>query len=202
MTVVFFSDKGDVAIFLGLSVILFNNLFSGRMKMGLKDKDREWYEYIAAQFFPAFMVEQNLHIYLFPVVWTIIYTLLLTGMAIFYRHFPYPSTDWELDAVTLIFLFNIIVNKMWNYVFFEKRKTGIAMFMTIFLILSGGALIGIFASFNYIASVACFTIYVAWCFIALLINYQFYRYEKKMAKDKYESAAFLSKSPLNTPYGL
>lgn len=160
-----FVENGIVAIFYVLPVMLFTSLFSGVSDMSEYQRDRKWYDSIARHIrgMPAPIA--------FPIAWTLLYILTWIAMFLFYRNLSYAtSPTYLVDAVTIIFVLNIMANKLWSYCFFVAKQTVVALLLCLWLIISGFVIVGLFGANARWAEFGLFIWYPLWCLYALYLN--------------------------------
>jgi benzodiazapine receptor len=162
-----FNDKADVAIFLLLPLMLFTELFSGTLQVAQYRNNKDWYDNIANRIIgmpPS---------WLFPVAWSIIYILIWIALFLFYRDTDFATGNfpqYAVDTITILVVLNLVVNKMWSFVFFIARRASIALAMTLLLIASNVAIVVIFAVNNRLPEWILWLPYTIWCFYALYLN--------------------------------
>jgi translocator protein len=169
-----FNTLSDVTTLFILTVIVFTQIFYGSFQMDYYEKNSKWYDRIAKKIIgmpPSWV---------FPIAWTIIYCLIVISLFIFYRNvdFSPSSRNYLIDAVSFLFLFNIMINKMWTYVFFQMKKTMIALIMIIVMIITGLSIIVLFGLNGKWVEFGTFLPYVLWCFYACYLNSAWVYYEK------------------------
>lgn len=160
-----FVDKGDVAIFYTLGIMLFAEVFCGIIQVDTFAKNREWFYAIGARIrgMPRPIV--------FPIVWTVLYLLIWTSMFIFYRNTDYAtSPSYLVDAVTILLIANLMANKSWTYVFFQARQTVAAMLMICFIFGSGLAILIMLGIEGRTLEMGLFIAYPLWCLYAGYLN--------------------------------
>ena len=160
-----FPTKADVGIFYVLSVMLFAEFYAGMLQLDLFRKNRVWYEAISRRIIampPS---------WLFGVAWTVIYCFIWAAMFVFFRDNDYTtSPSYLIDTVTLLFVFNIMANKMWTYVFFQARQTLYAMLMILFIIVTDVVILAMFGANARWTEFGLFIAYPLWCCYALYLN--------------------------------
>lgn len=167
MTITLFPHRSDVAVFFSLILFWIGAIIVGFITMpAYTGKNREWYDRISTQ------IRGMPPRWLFPILWTILYILIVISLFIFY-HDSYPtgtSQGYAIDAVTMLFAFNMLSNISWAYVFFAARRSGIALAMILFILASGIAILSIMGVNAYWPSFGCFLPYLLWCCYAVYLN--------------------------------
>ena len=161
-----FIDKADVSIFFGLSLMMFTELFYGVIQMNLysNPENREWYATVSKQIkgFPPRIV--------FPIVWTTLYIIILISMFMYYRGETFPNNGYMIDSITLIFVTNVLLIKLWPFFFFQLRKTTISLIMTIAILVCSGVMAILFGIHELWVQFTVFLILTLWCCFALYLN--------------------------------
>lgn len=161
-----FNDKGDVGIFFGLCIMMFTGLFYGVISMNLYDnpENRDWYLSVSR------MIKGMPKKIAFPIVWTILYLAIVIGMFLYYRGETFPNSDYMIDTITLIFITNVMCIKLWPFVFFQLRKTVVALIMIVAIIVFSTIMSILFAIHDCWGSFVPFVCLTLWCLYALYIN--------------------------------
>ncbi len=160
-----FVDKGDVAIFYTLAIMLFAEVFCGIIQVDMFAKNREWFYAIGSRIrgMPRPIV--------FPIAWTILYILIWISMFIFYRNTDYATSPSSLvDAVTILLVLNLMANKSWTYVFFQARQTIAALVMIVFIFGSGAPIVILLGINSRTTELGIFIAYPLWCIYAFYLN--------------------------------
>ena len=164
MTIIF-QDKGDVAIFFALVIFTFTEFIVGTVNLNIYTRHREWFHAVGEQ------IKGMPHPFLMPIVWVATYILIVLSMFSFYRNVVFPdATGYMIDAVTILFIYNIMAVKFWPYVFFEARRTTGAMLLILFVVASGIAIDVIFAVNAKWPEFGVFLPYVLWCCYLVYLN--------------------------------
>lgn len=171
-----FIDKADVSMFFILVVMMFTDIFVGRFNYAYYNTDhynREWYTRISRRIYGMPPT------YIFPIVWTLIYIMLIISLFIYYRNQTFPNTvSYAIDTISILFVLNIMANKMYTYFFFKLKKTIIAMFDILFIILTGLVIVIIFAINSKWVEFGLFLPYIIWSTYALYLNIAWIYYER------------------------
>ncbi len=161
-----FPEKADVAIFFSLCLMMFTELFFGQITMNMynNDSNREWYAAISSKIvgMPRRIV--------FPIVWTILYIGTLVGMFLYYRNETFPNNGYMIDTITLIFGTNVILIKMWPFIFFKLRQTTLALISIIAIIICSFVMTVLFGVWGLWAPFVPFLLLTLWCCYALYLN--------------------------------
>ena len=106
--------------------------------------------------------------FLFPIVWTILYTLMGISAAIIYK-----SDDPERTQALKIYAFQLIVNFLWTIIFFNLRQF---LFSFIWLVLLDVLVVILISKFHKISPLAaCLQIpYLLWILFATYLNLGIY----------------------------
>lgn len=176
----FIDNISDVAFFFILTLYLFGDYFMGGSAMSTQRRlYKSWYkEYKTLVWLPPR--------WLFPIAWTIIYLLIEISLYVFYKNVFIGEPVYVVPSITLLFIFNILINKLWSPVFIEMRMTWLAMVMIFAILATGIAMLIIFGLNNYWISLGTFLPYMLWCLFALYLNITVFRAEKKKKKTKSE----------------
>lgn len=134
-------------------------------KMPSSSKDRKsWYD----ENKPSWAVPG----YMFPFVWTLMYSALTIAMYYFTRNVQPDS--WNIITGVTLYIFHILCNKLWSVAFWNMRSPFYAGLILLFpTILSACGLVVAFIvnqSGLFWVPVMCLSIYVAWLFYAAAIN--------------------------------
>lgn len=109
--------------------------------------------------------------WVFPVVWTALYILIITSLYIFYRSVAQTGGYGRtVDVVSVVFFANIILNKLWPQVFFRYRSPGWALLVCAGILGTGITILYFFGANDYMDSCWIFLIYVIWTAFAFLLN--------------------------------
>ena len=159
-----FNDRSDVGIFFALVLMTFTEIFVGVINTNRFTRNKEWYNAISIQ------IKGMPPPFLFPVIWSCIYILIVASIYTFYRNALFPNTGYLIDTVTILFVLNILSNKFWVYVFFDARKTLGALLLVVFIVCSNIVIVILFGINNLWVEFGTFLPYVLWCFYAMYIN--------------------------------
>lgn len=183
MTVIF-NDKGDVAIFFGLGLMMFTELFYGVIQMNLYNnpENRDWYRSIAKK------IKGMPPRILFPIVWTLLYIGIWIAMFLYYRDEAYPNGGYMIDTITLLFLANVLLIKMWTFIFFSLKRTTVSLCMIVFIIVLSVIMTILFAVHELWGSFVPFLLLSLWCCYALYLNAAWVYIEKYLLLDVKKSS--------------
>lgn len=159
-----FNSVADSATLMILIVFCFCDVLSGSV-FQLEWSKSEWYLTRAkrTRIIPPGWV--------FPLVWTILYVLIVTSLYIFYRSVTMTGAyGHTFDTITILFIVNIVLNKLWSPVFFRMHSPMIAWFFCLGILGTGIAILYYFGANNYGDSCWIFLPYVVWTAFALLLN--------------------------------
>lgn len=112
--------------------------------------------------------------WVFPLVWTLLYAALSVG--IFYFTQVCAPDSWQLIVGVVAYIFNIVCNKMWSYLFWDLRRRTAAMNVLIFCMLPSCAALIVASSVGqqsdglYLVPLIVFAVYTAWLVYALVLN--------------------------------
>ncbi len=103
--------------------------------------------------------------FLFPIVWTILYTLMGVSSAIIYK-----SNDLEKNDALKIYAFQLIVNFLWTLIFFNMREF---LFSFVWLVLLDILVIIMIVKFYRISPVSGLLQipYLLWVLFATYLNF-------------------------------
>ena len=106
--------------------------------------------------------------FLFPIVWTILYTLMGISAAIIYK-----SDDPERTQALKIYAFQLIVNFLWTIIFFNLRQF---LFAFIWLVLLDVLVVIMISKFHKISPLAAWLQipYLLWILFATYLNLGIY----------------------------
>lgn len=170
----FIDNNYDALAFSFLTVFIFIDFYVGNAMTFYEGAYKSWYaEYETLTWLPPRRI--------FPVVWTVLYVLIETGMYAFYKNmYPVePEQSYVVPTIIVLFLVNMMLNKQWSNVFVVYRWTSVALLMTVLLDATGLVMLIIFGLNGRIIEVCTFVFYVAWCFFATYLTYQVYRAEER-----------------------
>lgn len=133
-----FNSVADVAVMMVLILFCFPEALSGAVfRMGVVYRKDEWYQSTASK------VRGMAPWWFFPLAWSILYVLIISAFYIVYRSVGLTGLFGEaIDVMTLLFIFNMILNKLWSPVFFGLHAPWAAL---IILILMEATAVGILA---------------------------------------------------------
>ena len=101
--------------------------------------------------------------WIFPVVWTILYTLMGVSSYLIYE---------DTKEIPKIYTYQLIVNLLWSFIFFKFKLFTLAFIWILLLILLVIIMIRDFLSKNKIAGYIQIP-YLIWLFIAAILNLTF-----------------------------
>lgn len=167
-TDVIFPDQASVAMFFVLAIIVYTEYFVGflpMMEFWRKQTNREWYNRIAIH---VFLMPPGI---VFGIVWLIAYLILWVGIWYFYRNVFYDvGTGYAADAIGILFIIHIMLNKSWTYVFFYMKQQILALIMLIAMILTLIAIIIILGLAPNWQSFGLILVYLVWLCFALYLS--------------------------------
>lgn len=159
-----FNSVADVAVMMALVVFCFCDVLSG--VVFTKDWSKDvWYKDRALRVWliPPWWV--------FPVIWPVLYVMIISSLYIFYRSVTLSGDYGQtVDVITLLFIFNMVLNKLWSPVFFRYHSPIIAWFICAGVLATGIAILYFFGANDYSDSCWIFLPYVIWTGFALLLN--------------------------------
>ena len=106
--------------------------------------------------------------FLFPIVWTVLYTLM--GYS---SYLIYESNDYHSECCLKIYLLNLFVNFLWSPIFFGLNLRLFALIWIILLVLVVAYMILCFYKVNKKAAYLQIP-YLVWCLFATYLNLMFY----------------------------
>lgn len=104
----------------------------------------------------------------FPIVWTILYTLMGVSLYIVLE-----SNNYNKDSALTIYIIQLIVNSFWTLIFFGLNNFLLAAFWIILLIILVITMIIIFYRINKLAGLLQIP-YLLWLCFALYLNVMIY----------------------------
>lgn len=191
MTVIF-NDLAEVAIFFGLMLMTFTEVFFGRISMALYNNpsNRDWYDTI------SYKIRGMPPRFLFPIVWTLLYSGIVIGMFLYYRGETFPNSGYMIDTITLLFLTNIMLLKIWPFVFFKLRKTIYSLAMIVFIVVLSLIMTVLFGVHEMWGSFVPFLVLTLWCCYALYLNATWVYIEKYMLRSDLRSQQQQQQQPI------
>lgn len=177
-----FNSVADASVMMILVVFCFCDVLSGVVFQKDWNKD-EWYMKGAKKVWliPVWWV--------FPVVWTVLYVMIISSLYIFYRSVTQTGDYGQtVDVITLLFIFNMFLNKLWSPVFFRYRSPITAWFICAGILATGIAMLYFFGANDYNDSCWIFLPYVIWTAFALVLNTFWIWKNKAIKKEKQQSA--------------
>lgn len=123
-------------------------------------------------------------LWFFPVIWTVLYVLIEASMIIFYQNVYSGEDQYVVISITLLFLFNMLANKLWSPTFIENRWTGAALALIAVMLGTGIPILIILGLNSKWTELGLFVPYVLWCAIAFWINARILWVERKVMKKK------------------
>ena len=105
---------------------------------------------------------------IFPIVWTIIFTLCAISGGILLSRASTQSLKLRISAC---FLLNAFLNVLWSYLYFFIQRPDMALLEVVFLWGSIVVLISLSRGINGVASVLLIP-YLAWVTLASMLNYE------------------------------
>lgn len=190
-TIFVFRDLADVNNFFVISLIVLSQFYAGIVSSGLYKENAEWYDSVTKRIAKNSCCQWFPPRWIFPLVWSILYILITVAMVTYYRTVAFMAgeVNYEVLAVTFLFFFNIIANKYWPTVFFVYKQTIVSALLTVFMIATSIPILYIFSNSIHLGMpwnipFWSFLWYPIWCVIALIINFMWYRNDKKKESSK------------------
>jgi benzodiazapine receptor len=113
--------------------------------------------------------------YVFGLVWLVLYGL-LTAAAVIYFH-DYVG-DAHYTTIFILWISNIVLNKMWSMLFFDMRAIRSALLVVILMLGSGAAIVVLLGVSEAWLPFGLYMPYVVWTGVALVLNAQWLRVKK------------------------
>lgn len=112
--------------------------------------------------------------WIFPIVWTILKSLLLASIVLF-SHYTIDTNHWAWLTVFGLFFVNQAISKMWTMLFFGMQRTVMALVVAIVLFLTALAILICMGIGNencefYVAPLVLFIPYALWLLVAIALN--------------------------------
>jgi translocator protein len=111
--------------------------------------------------------------FVYPIAWFIIYALMSVAISLFWQD-PTIQTFSTYNAVIILYLVDVILNKLWTVIFFQLRMPAFAFVEIIFLILCTIAVFVLFIIDGAVISAVFFGIYLLWLLFAAALNLSFW----------------------------
>lgn len=161
----FIDNAIDAVVFLVLTHIIFHNYFSTSGS-----------QYAATKYYKTLFTEYKRKLWLpprwiFPIVWTILFILIETSLFAFHKEVIYG--DSVAPTIFVLFVINMMANKQWTPIFFRQRKFMWALGLVFIIIVTGIAMLAIFAIHSLWLSFGTFLPYILWCLFASYLNIMF-----------------------------
>lgn len=118
-----------------------------------KDTKTDWYTCIKPSITPP-----N---YIFPIVWTILYIMI--------RYALFQSLELKTHKITILYILTLILNVLWTYTYFYKKRITIAFYIILTLVILGYSILYLTYSNNQVFM--RLVPYVLWITFASLLNY-------------------------------
>jgi len=106
--------------------------------------------------------------WLFGIVWSLLYALIVATAVLYFDN----STAFVTSYV--LFLVNLVFNKMWVPIFFGLQWTGVALFVILLMIGTGVTVLVLMGLNDNWLAFGLYLPYILWCCYALILNVQFY----------------------------
>lgn len=159
-----FNSVADVAVFVGLVLLCFCDVLSSAVFQA-QWAESDWYKRTAKRVtgLPPW--------WLFPVAWTVLYVLIITSLYMLYRQVNQSGLFGEaIDAITLLAVGNLVLNKLWSPVFFQLQQPLAAFAICVAIEASAiGVLVFMWLN-NYTTQFWIYLPYPIWCLYALYLN--------------------------------
>lgn len=158
--------QDDVTLLLTLIVFVYWQIATRSAGSGNSGNNRQWYDHnrknIPGAFVPGIF---------FPIVWTILYGLIVASMYIFFR--DYQATTFY-TTILVLFIANIMLNKLWSVAFFDNENTMVALLIAFGMLGTGGTMLGLFAATtpSCWVSFGLWVPYIVWTLYAIYLNWQ------------------------------
>ena len=171
-----FDDKGDIAMDFLVTFVIFGEVFVGILLSDMYTHHKEWFAQTAKQ------IRCILPVWMIQTAWAVVYYLLSFAFYLFYRNGGMVlHRNNVIDSFSVLFLLNMFLNKLHPYIFFKLRLTILALFMMLFVVLTGfgmAIVLGVNGLWN---SFGLLIIYPLWCSYLFYLNLMWTLVERKRA---------------------
>ena len=99
----------------------------------------------------------------FPIVWGILYVLMIISLIVYFRENPDDATAFWLYVV------NLVLNALWPLFFFALEQTGVALFILLAMIFVNLLLMGRLKNVTW--AFYLYLPYLVWQLFALYLNF-------------------------------
>lgn len=175
-----FNSVGEVALLGTFTLLCFCDVLSGAAFTSSSTyRNQEWYKETKKLVWgmPPWWV--------FPMVWTVLYLLIIASLQVFYRAAATADAYGEcVDTVTLLAFSNLVVNKLWTPTFFTMHRPRWAFILVLALLATNVAILYFMYHSNYVVSFGLFMPYAVWCLYALYLNGAWIWAERRWRKSK------------------
>lgn len=168
-----FKDRNDIGMRFVIAFIFSAEIFTGFICMIYYKENKKWFDNIAKR------IKAMPTILMLYIMWYIVYFSLGFSINIFYRDSEdIIDTYYVLDVVTILFIINIILNKIYPFMFFRSKKAFISLMMMVCIVITSIALLYIFYIHNKLTEFWFFLPYTLWNMYLFYINFMFVYIEK------------------------
>jgi len=165
MTTVF-HDRYDIAIRFVTTLMVFAEVFHSMSKIQYYRENIVLFERVSVR------IRCMPKVYIIEAAWYIVNFLMTISMFYFYIHSDNVlNIAYVLDVVTIVFLFQMILNKTWLFVFFKLRQTILSCIMIFLVILCATTIILVFGVNKKWLEMSLYLPYLIWNFFFLYLNF-------------------------------
>lgn len=164
------SDKSDVVIRMMLTLYIFSEVYVGILLIDYYKTHKEWFTRISKRirlFPPIWMIQ---------IIWAFVYFMLGSSIYLFYKNandILNNNKDHTVDSVTFLFIVNIMLNKLYPFVFLKMRLVRAALLMITLNILTSVGIAILFALNGKWTEFGTFLPYPLWASFLFYINLMF-----------------------------
>lgn len=171
-----FESVADAAILFTLTLMCFADLYGGGFRHKYWSKENTWFQATAKR------IPGMAPWWLFSSIWFVVLVLVITALFLFYR----GNSDFgtTFDAVTLLFLFNIVLCKAWMPLFFGWRMAGAALVDLMLCLFTAIGILFLFGWSNWWTQFWIFLWYPVWLLYPCYLNVAWLYYEKPLKSPK------------------
>ena len=172
-----FRNQAEIALLWVIVAIVWAEYLAGTLTM--KYYNRNWYNTIAEH------VKGMPPDWVFAVVWMTLYVLIAISIFIFVRDAFVDSVhNAYIDSISLLFIFNMVANKLWTPTFMILQQTAWALFILFIVWLTAVVILVLYAFQDRWISFGTWFAYVLWLTYAFYLNAYFLYVENTYYKNK------------------
>ena len=158
-----FGDKGAIAMNFIVTFVIFGEVFVGVLLSDYYKTHIKWFNYVSRR------IRGMPPVWLAQLVWAVVYYLLSYALYLFYSAHDNASTS-TLDTISVLFLVNMLINKLHPFIFLKLRRTSLGLAMTTLVAATGLGMAALLARESMWVEMSLLLPYPLWCLYLFYLN--------------------------------